>query len=181
MHTLFCGVTQSGKTTLARMVAQNLAASGQRIIVFDPVQTKTLNYGWPSGSMVFTDPLEFSGYMADEESGPANSHVFVDEADEIFSLRQPENFWMLKKGRHFGLAVNVITQRPHLVAPTVRSQCGKAFVFRLGRDDARSIGAEYGHNLLLANGLDRGEFLILESGHKSFSRSHIPGLFNPQK
>lgn len=181
MHALICGATMTGKTTLARYFARDLAAKGQSIICYDPVGSKTGGVeGWPPKSIVFTDPLDFADYMSgtyDEMTpAPSNAHVFVDEADEIFSLKHPENFWMLKKGRHFGLSINVITQRPHLVAPTARNQCGKAFVFRLARQDMRNIGADFGHNLNHAPELDRGEFFILESGRNQFTRSKLPGF-----
>lgn len=172
-HVLFAGVTQTGKTTLARKFANSYAQAGKQIIIYDPVNTPTKNGGWPTGKKIitFSDSEEFADHLA--YSGVSNAHVFVDEADNVLSLKHPENHWLLMRGRHFALQINVITQRPNLVAPSVRAQCTLGYIFRLTRDDMRSIGADFGHDLQAQKQLDRGEFFVVESGLARFSRSSI--------
>jgi adenylylsulfate kinase-like enzyme len=46
MHTLYTGVSLTGKTTLARSIARQLHAKGHRGIVYDPTLTATLGGGW---------------------------------------------------------------------------------------------------------------------------------------
>lgn len=186
-HTLITGVTQSGKTTLAREIARGLAKKKQDIVVYDPnIETATAGGGWPEGSVIITDPIQFENYMNRDDVSRA--HVFVDEADEIFSHELKHNVWMLKKGRHYGLAMYVMTQRPKMVAPTVRNQCSTCYMFRLATADAKEICADFGHNfpeVITNNGelyqLDKGDFLVLNSGSAEFSRANIFSLINSRK
>ena len=80
-HTLICGVTACGKTTLARALALNLSRHGQPLIVYDPVGTDTAGGGWPETARRFEDEEEFFEYLARDDV--AGAHVFIDEA--IFS------------------------------------------------------------------------------------------------
>ena len=174
MHTLYTGVSQSGKTTLARAIARRLAGQGQNGAVFDPLGTATAGGGWPQGWPVFEDPDEFIAYASD----PANIriHLFIDEAHEILGHDQRDNFWMLTKGRHFGLFLHLMTQRPNKLHPDVRSQCGTCYLFRLAQDDAYDIGKDYGHNAVHKINLDRGDFLVLESGSPAIRRANVFAL-----
>jgi DNA helicase HerA-like ATPase len=172
MHTGYYGVTLTGKTTLARLVARNLAKEGHKGAVFDPTLTATLGGGWPEGWPVFTDPDDFLDFVeSDKCVGPI--HLFIDEADEVFGHEMKWNFWLLKKGRHFGYFCHVISQRPKMIAPTARSQCALAYVFRLAVEDVAEIGKDYGHSGLDRISLDTGEFLALKSGTSAISRGNV--------
>lgn len=168
MHTLICGVTQSGKTTLAHKLAQDFNDAGHRIVVYDPVGTPTAAGGWPTSAVQFDDADEFLEYMKIPEV--MHCHVFIDEASDIFSIGQKDNFWLLTRGRHFGFTVYLIAQRPKLIAPSARTQCGRLYLFRLAVDDAHELGRDFGINDLHKISLDRGDFLVIESG-KSDTRS----------
>lgn len=171
MHTLICGVTQSGKTTLAHALAARLVSQGQNVIVFDPVGTTTAAGSWPASAIVFDDEEEFFGYLSRPDV--CGAHVFVDEAGEIFNLGKRHNFWLLTRGRHFGFFVYMIAQRPKMIAPTARSQAGRGYVFRLALEDLREIGGDFGHSNLIHETLDTGDFLVLHSGQASISRANI--------
>lgn len=180
-HSLICGITQSGKTTLARYIARYLVKKKQRVIVFDPTaDTKTLGGDWNT-TEVFTDPGEFLEFVEDPKNiTPDNpAHIFIDESDEIFSHSQIENRWILKKGRHYGMAVYLITQRPNLIMPTARNQCTTCYMFRLTVTDSKLVLADYGHTEIPGPPLDQGEYLILKSGYPDIGRSSIyklPGV-----
>jgi DNA helicase HerA-like ATPase len=103
MHALICGVTLTGKTTLARVIARDVEKAGGRVIVYDPVGTQTGGGGWPASAVIFDDPDEFIEYM--NHPDVYDAHVFVDEADEVFSLSDRANYWLPKKGRHFGFTL----------------------------------------------------------------------------
>lgn len=171
MHTLICGVTMSGKTTLAHKFARVLASQGQKIIVFDPVMTPTAAGSWPEGALIFDDEHEFFDYLVQDDVNKA--HVFIDEAGDVFNLSKPWNFWLLTRGRHFGFSVFLIAQRPKMLAPTVRNQCGRAYVFRLAKDDLKEIGADFGFSDLHKIELDKGDFLLLNSGSAKFTRGNV--------
>lgn len=171
MHVLICGVTQSGKTTLARAIARDLADRGERGIVYDPVGSNTAGGAWPETFEVYQEPDEFMARLNDPTLSDA--HIFVDEADEIFSLSDRDNFWLPKKGRHFLFRVYMITQRPTMIAPTARKQAGRCYMFRLAIDDAKELAANFGFSDIHKEILDKGDFIVLDSGQASTKRANI--------
>lgn len=171
MHHLICGVTMSGKTTLARVISRAVSAKGQKVVVYDPMGTDTAGGGWGEGAVIFDEIEPFLQYLESDECGAA--HVFVDEADLVFSLDQKENHWLLRRGRHYGLTIYCITQRPVLVAPSVRSMCARAYVFRLVQDDIKRVAADYGFDDAHKINLDTGDFLCFTAGTAEMKRGNV--------
>jgi hypothetical protein len=178
VHCLYTGVTQSGKTTLARMHARVLDRAGYDVLVYDPVRTETHGGDWPDRAEVHTDLQKFLSVCKSSR----DKFVFVDEAADVFNLAQAENHWLLRRGRHAGLYVRMIATRPKNIAPNARTQCALAYVFRLSRDDAKEIFADFGHSAgevrEYANELDKGDFLVLESGSPSIDGFNVFNLSN---
>lgn len=178
LHTLICGVTQSGKTTLARELARAAALQGQNVIVFDPVGTDTAGGGWPPSAVVFDDSARFFEYV--ESPCVIGAHVFIDEAADFFGVGDKDNQWLLTRGRHFYLHIYLIAQRPKMIAPNARTQCGVCYMFRLACEDADEIGRDFGHSQLGKISLDKGDFFILNSGQASKQRANIFNLLGPK-
>lgn len=176
MHQLFCGVTMSGKTTLARIMTRELLAKKQRVIVYDPVGTSTAGGDWGEGAEVFDDLDEFLEFVNRDDV--MHCHVFIDEADLVFSIGQKENHWMLRRGRHYGMFIYPITQRPTLIAPNVRAMCQRAYVFRLIQDDIKTIAADYGFSDAHKINLDKGDFICFTAGTSQFTRGNVFKLIN---
>lgn len=186
-HTLICGVTLSGKTTLAREIARKMSVHEHNIIVFDPMGTATAGGDWPESAIIFSDQEKFTDYV--ERDDVRHAHVFVDEAADVFSHTQKENHWMLRRGRHKGLQFYLIAQRPKMLPPNVRSQCSIVYCFRLALDDIKEVAADAGHNvndilsvtekdnngkdIKVIKNLDTGDFLVLTSGSATFARGNI--------
>lgn len=179
MHTLICGVTESGKTTLAHKLADFDAREKKRVIVFDPVLTTTKFGEWPDHAEIFTDEQKFTRFLA--KQGNAETSVYIDEGGDIFSHSQPENRWILTRGRHLGYQVTLICQRPKLVSPSVRHQTSRLFLFRLADSDLQAIAADYGHSKLNKISLDQGDFLVLHSGHAQIVRANVFELLTTAK
>lgn len=171
-HSLIIGVTESGKTTLARSLARNLAKRKQNVIVYDPVRTPTAGGDWPKSAVIFDDEREFWKYLNRDDVG--HSHIFVDEAGDLFNMAKPENFWLLTRGRHYGFFVYCMCQRPKMIAPSVRFQCATCYMFRLAHSDASEISKDFGHEWPIDNApLDTGDFLTLHSGSVKVERANI--------
>ena len=166
-HWLYVGVTQSGKTTLARWHARALVKARHHVIVYDPVGTPTAGGGWGDGDDgsqgfdFYSDPEKFNKAMESAK----DSFVFIDESADIHSHSQVENQWMLRKGRHAGLYFRLIVQRVKMIPPNVRTQCARLFLFRAAKADQREILADFGHEPdVIPQTWDKGDCLMVESG-----------------
>ena len=173
MNHLICGVTQSGKTTLARYMTREFLRRKQRVIVYDPVGSPTLGGDWGESARVFDDPDELMEFLNSDDPEANHAHVFIDEADTLFSVAQKENHWLLRRGSHFGLTIYCITQRPVLVAPSVRSMCARAYCFRLVQSDIKQIAADYGFDDAHRFQLDKGDFICFTAGVGEYKRGNV--------
>jgi DNA helicase HerA-like ATPase len=166
-HVLYCGVTQSGKTTLARHHARILSKAGYDVAIYDPVGTMTHGGGWPNGAQIITEPADFHKY-ADRVSGDADRPIFlfVDESADIFGHSETEAHWIPRRIRHKNVYLRMIVQRPKMLHPNVRTQCACAYILRLANDDMRIILADFGHGTEIVpdNGLDKGDCILVMSG-----------------
>lgn len=169
MHSLYCGVTQTGKTTLAREHSRILKSHSQDVIVYDPVATKTAGGGWAAD--IITD--DFDALLNYLENRNKAAHVFIDEAGEHFGVGDRHSHWLLTRGRHKGLFINLIAQRPKMLAPTVRTQCGRAYAFRMSPDDLTEIGQDFGHGQLGKTLLEKGDYLVLNSGLSAIGKFNV--------
>lgn len=170
MHSLYCGVTQTGKTTLARSHSRILKSHGQFVIVYDPVNTTTTHGGgWAAD--IITDDFDALLHYLETRRGAA--HVFIDEAGEHFGVGDRDSHWLLTRGRHKGLFINLIAQRPKMLAPTVRTQCGRAYAFRMSPDDLTEIGQDFGHGQLGKTLLEKGDYLVLNSGASAIAKHNV--------
>lgn len=181
MHKLYCGVTESGKTTLARAMARAYQSAGQIVIVRDPVGTGTAGGGWGENAIIFGhgEDEAFWKYLSNDRVFGA--HVFIDECSDYFGVGQTENQWLLTRGRHYGLHVNLIAQRPKMIAPNVRNQVSIAYVFRLANDDMKEVTADMGHNMRDFDPLDKGDFYVLHSGRASIVRHNVFTLLESKR
>lgn len=169
-HVLFLGVTMSGKTTAARMYSRAFCAARIPVVVFDPVETDTKGGGWGETAKIYNNAEEFQDYLHSGKLQPCK--LFIDEASAIFGHDQKENFWLAERGRHYGIQLFTITQRPMRVHPSVRDQHAEAYVFRLKAADIANVGADFGHDLRDEN-LDAGEYLHLVSGSRDYTRGNV--------
>lgn len=183
MANLFTGTTQSGKTTLARYMARAACKKGALVIVRDPVaSTQTLGGDWGDRAEIYSDDEEFFERLMELIQSKTPAHIFIDEAGDLFSMSQRENFWLATRGRHYGFDVSFITQRPKLIAPSVRGQCSRVFMFRLSSADMREVLADCGHDISIVDKpLDSGDFLALNTGSAQFARANVFTLINSPK
>lgn len=78
----------------------------------------------------------------------------------MLTMAHRDNWWLFTRGRHFGIEACAITQRPTLIAPTVRGMCNDVFVFKVSKSDAQMLANDYAaQGLENASELDQGEFL----------------------
>jgi hypothetical protein len=146
-------MTESGKTSLAKIMCQKIRDSGYPVLVLDPLTDP----GWQA---------DFITTSADKFLKVAKTNTrclcIIDEAGESVGQFDKERHWLGTRGRHYGHTCFFVAQRAQMIARTVRDQCGVAYIFRLGMDDAKILANEYGYQELKSiNSLKQFEFFAV--------------------
>lgn len=149
MHSLICGMSQSGKTTLGKRLASLHKAQGFPVHVLTSVWDK-----WEA-DYITDDNEEFLSVFWASES----CMVFIDEAGDTVGRYDEAMRQTATKGRHYGHSVYYLSQRPALLNATVRAQCEQLFLFNIGIKDAKALAEDWNQDRLLeAPQLSRGEY-----------------------
>ena len=133
-HTVIMGMSESGKSTLAKRIANSFQAQGIKVIVFNPLRD------WWSDPVpdLQTDNISEVTRVAKLSWSCA---IFIEECSDV-STKQIK--WFATQARHRGHASHFIAQRGKgMVAPTIRDQCRYLACFRVSLDDAKTLAAEY--------------------------------------
>lgn len=155
IHRLIVGGTLTGKTTIARKIAAQYEERGIVSTVYDP-----LSHDWPEGAIITTTPEDFFAVIHARNADGQRQLCITDEADTVFSQSDRDRFWIAVRGRHYGIENIFCTQRPTMIAPTVRTQCAELFCFRVSASDAAMLSQDFADERLReAVNLDQGEFL----------------------
>lgn len=139
-HALFLGMTESGKTSLAKMMARQFKKKGVGILVLDPLRDPDWN-----ADFITDDPGEFLEVFFNSR----RCMVFIDEAGENVGRFDKAMVKTATKGRHWGHSVNYLTQRATLVSLTVRDQCRNLYLFASGYKDCKMLENEFNSPELL--------------------------------
>lgn len=124
------GITESGKTTLAKIFCQRYHEKGIETIVVDPLRSR----GWA----VDPDNLYATATPAQQYARETQyCAIFIDEGPEELGQWDKANHWFATQSRHWGHNCYFIAQRANDIAKTVRSQCRKLYLFRTDYKDAR--------------------------------------------
>lgn len=169
-HKLIVGQTLSGKSTLAKAFAADAVKRGIVPVVYDPTLSE-----WPT-EFVTDDFAEFVEFIHTLHADGFRMVAIVDEADTVMSMADRGNWWLFTRGRHYGLEAIAITQRPKLVAPTVRGNCADAFIFHLGKNDASELADDISADgASAAPTLRQGEFFHVgwENGERFCRKQKI--------
>ena len=150
-HTLIVGTTESGKTTLARLMCAQYRALGIKTIVLDPLNDPQWNADFQT-----RDPAEFLAVVrASRQCG-----AFIDEGSENIGRFDTEMHFCTTQARHLGHRMTIICQKPTQIAPVVRDNCSQVAAFRIAPSGAKLIADDYTQRALLgAVDLNKGEYL----------------------
>lgn len=177
---MYCGVTMTGKTTLAREHAAILDKAKYELFVYDPVGTNTANGNWPERAIIVRDSEQFHELVEqlhaegwDEEKDPPK-FFFVDESADVFGHSETHAHWIGRKIRHSGVFLRTIVQRPNMIHPSVRTQHSYVYMLRLAKTDAVIICGDLGHGPEVFNEtLDKGDCILLTSGASGTERFNV--------
>jgi hypothetical protein len=159
-HTLIIGMSESGKTSLAKQIAANMRARNIRTMALDPLRDPA----WPV-DFITADQHEFlRTFWASKKCA-----AFMDEGGQSvgrYNLAMQET---VTKGRHWGHACYLIAQKATQLAPVVRDMCSTLFVFSVAPSSAKMLAEDFNNDLILqASTLKQFEFICV---HK-FGRAY---------
>jgi len=149
-HGLIFGMTESGKSTLAKQLAAGYRRNGIGVLVLDPLHDPEWNADFQT-----SDVDEFLRVYWESRSCVA----FIDEAGDSVGRFDKAMIQTATKGRHWGHVNYYISQRGALLSTTVRDQCSKIFLFTSSLKDSKLHSEEWNApELMGANALKQGEF-----------------------
>lgn len=143
MHSAFVGMSRTGKTTLAMMIARGLIQRGRVVSVFDPIRDPR----WEkTGAVVYTDPFEMLHRCKTTTAG----HWFWDEwgaaiknnADPAIRKLAPAFSWLVTTSRHLGHTQWFIAQSWQDLIH-VRAGCDCAYAFGQGHKSAGLVAEDF--------------------------------------
>jgi len=139
MHSLLLGMTESGKTSLAKQLIKQFQRKGVHCISLDPLGDPAFG-----ADFVTDNPAEFAWVWKTSRS----CACFIDEAGTVgkFSEHIKE---AATKGRHWGHSFFFLSQRATQIEPLVRDQCGALFLFRSGMQSRKMLAEEFNAPQLL--------------------------------
>jgi len=149
-HTHIVGMTESGKTTLAKALCKKYQDASVSTLILDPLHDPE----WCADFKTH-DPDEFLTVFWDSRG----CAVFVDEAGESVGQFDKVMSKTATKGRHWGHSCHYISQRATQVAKIVRDQCSHLFIFTSSLDDSKMLANEWNSpEIKGANALKQGEY-----------------------
>lgn len=133
-HSLFLGMTEMGKTTLARGMCSVYRARGFETIVLDPMRDPR----WKA-SFLTADGDEF----LDIAKRSRKCMLFADEGSQSVGRYNLEMEWIVTQSRHWGHSANIICQGGTQLAVIIRDQCSHVFLFACGARTAKMLSEEF--------------------------------------
>lgn len=159
-HVLIIGMTESGKTTLAKELNAEYKKAGLSSIILDPINDP----GWIPGENCFVtrDKKKFLDVVKSSRS----CAVFVDESGEAVGQYQTEMHWLGTRARHYGHSVHFLAQRSVQIATTVRDQCSIMYLFNCSKKDSLTLADDWNREEIKnAYKLGKGEFFRIRKFH----------------
>lgn len=132
MHTLIVGITGSGKSTIAKRMAEKAKRKGKGVLVFDPYLDEY------DAHLITSDLEEFEKYVKANK----NCLCIVDEAGEVLERGKRDN-WLGTQTRHNGHDLVFICQVATMLSRPVRTSCSQVYAFRQGALSARTMAEEF--------------------------------------
>lgn len=133
-HSLLIGMTEMGKTTLARELARSFRSRGFKNIVLDPLRDPK----WPA-DFITSDSAEFLEVC----QASRKCMLFMDEGSQSVGRYNVEMQWTATQARHWGHSAFFLCQGATQLAPVIRDNCSKVFVYCCGARNGRLLAEEF--------------------------------------
>jgi hypothetical protein len=149
-HALVAGMTESGKTHLARAIARAGVLAGRGVLVLHRPREP---WPMPSGRGPVWQSADPDAFLSKVRAS-RNCFVFVEMSDARFAdgsqiEKTDTRFHALATdSRHEGHEVFFLCQRPVTLSPTIRENVSRLFLFRVGSLSANTLAEEWGDEAL---------------------------------
>jgi hypothetical protein len=156
MHTLITGRTEMGKTSIAKILHNELKKRGNRTAAYSP-----LKWEWSAADFVTDNGEELLRYLRRDENH--GLYVFIDEGASSIGRYQKQYNWLATTSRHYGHSCTFIAHLLTDVSPEIRTQCLRWIMFSSRRRDFDLAMSEYDVDIP-SRQLLPGEFLMFDPG-----------------
>lgn len=170
-HVLILGMTLSGKTHKAKQLARDYKRAGVGVLVLDPLCDPEWN-----ADFITADQDEFLNVFWNSRSCMA----FMDEGGESVGRYNVAMSQTATRGRHWGHTCHYLAQKGTQLAPLVRDQCTRLFLFCSGSKDGAVLAQEWNRpELENCTQLKQGEYYYaVKMGSISTNRSNSNGTIS---
>ena len=151
-HTLVVGMTESGKSTLLKIITSGLKKKGVKVAVLDPLRDPEWEADYQTDN-----PAEFL------EFAKANKQyvLVVDESGEAIGRYNAAMHWLATTARHFGHSTYFLMQGVTQIDPIIRTNCNQCFLFASHSTIIESLAKSYDCDEIRGQKLKQGDFFII--------------------
>jgi len=151
-HKLWSGKTETGKSTVAKIMSAEAVKIKRPVLVYDIELSK-----WPEGVNVTDDPDLFLDVFWRTQDALA----FIDESGESVGRNSEEFLFTATRGRKGGSEMNYLVQDPMLIDPQIRRQCTMLLLFKTSATGCKALADEFTcPEALKASGFMPGRFIF---------------------
>lgn len=149
-HVLIAGMTLSGKTTLAKRLCQVYRSHGIRTLVLDPI----LDPQWGADFITADQEHFLEVFWSNTEC-----MAFLDEGGESVGRYDLAMQRTATRGRHRGHVCHYIVQDATQIAPIIRAQCTRLYLFCSPYESGARLARDWNRpQLLECSDLSVGEY-----------------------
>lgn len=134
-HTIICGASGTGKTTLLKRFCAEIKARGESVIIFDPYFPAE---SWPNPDFVTGDFAKFLKVFWASK----NCHCIIDESASSVGRDIHQNE-LATRSRHQGHRVYYVVHHVNQLLPVVRFQCPRLAQFRTAIQGAKIVAEQF--------------------------------------
>jgi len=137
IHILIIGQSCSGKTSLAKKMAQEFFKQGYKIAILEPI---IVDWGISEKniSLHTSDPEKMLWFVKHNK----NHKIFIDESEEMLKRDKRFNFFATRS-RQYGHQVCFIGPEFTMILPAVRNQCTCVAAFKQCLDASIMLSRKY--------------------------------------